>query len=127
MNEKSKLTGGDLANLGDKEEEIKPPSLEEIIFSCDMCEFTTNARYTLRNHKESHHEGRRFYCERCDFSALYKTSLNRHVRRRHLSVPFPCTKCEFSTTTGIRLRKHMKIHHAPKKPETKKVEQGNII
>ena len=99
---------------------------DENIFECDFCEFSTNARYTLRNHKESHHEGRRHYCEKCDFSALYKTSLTRHVRKTHVSDPYSCTECEFSALSSVLLRKHIKSRHATKKSVSIKKDQGNI-
>ena len=89
-----------------------------------MCDFTTNAKYTLRNHKESHHEGKRYYCDKCDFFALYKTSLNRHIKNRHVNVPYPCTKCSFSALNSVRLRKHIRNHHGS--GNEKEIQDGKI-
>ncbi|KAF2354511.1 Zinc finger C2H2-type [Trinorchestia longiramus] len=53
-----------------------------------------------------------FLCDLCDFSTVWKASLRRHLNSKHkLGVSFKCDLCDYSCALNISLKQHLASKH----------------
>ena len=52
-------------------------------YPCDKCNYQATRKDTLKNHKDTVHEGRKYPCGLCDFQATQKQILNTHKTKVH--------------------------------------------
>ena len=92
-------------------------------FACDICEFQTNYRESIVNHKNMHEretnkpeENSKFYkyCDQCGKRFLAKRSLLEHIKTVHLkeSIFAPCDQCHETFNTKLLLRRHKNMVHS---------------
>lgn len=58
-------------------------AVEEAVFQCPECSFSTTKRQALHGHMSCHKQTRAFQCPYCDFCGKTKGFLARHIRARH--------------------------------------------
>jgi hypothetical protein len=78
---------------------------------CDLCEYTTTAASTLRQHYKVKHEGITYSCDQCDYQVKYQASLERHIKAVHEGKTYNCTLCDFKSTTSHHLKIHVEGEH----------------
>ena len=81
-------------------------------FSCTECEFQSKDRATLKDHRETMHEGKTYKCDQCGFEAIHKMSLRRHIRNQHINyVRRYCNLCDFSSRKQEYVTAHKRYVH----------------
>ena len=107
---------------------------------CLLCDYKAKAKNELERHKQTVHEGRKFYCDTCSFSCsdyynlkihdlsihqkkfdyecdqcTYKTvskkRLNEHKRKKHENIIYSCSKCEANFDSDYRFKQHKRNQH----------------
>ena len=87
---------------------------EDQSWKCNFCEFSSDTRSNLRNHRNEEHVGEKAYsCELCRKSFIYSSTLMKHRKLKHDKnnrVSYHCTKqgCEKIFKTKDSHRRHMK-------------------
>ena len=80
--------------------------------SCTECEFQSKDRATLKDHRETMHEGKTYKCDQCGFEAIHKMSLRRHIRNLHINyVRRYCNLCDFSSRKQEIVTAHKRYVH----------------
>ena len=51
--------------------------------NCDQCDFKTNTKFGLRNHRIVHGDKPYFTCDKCDFVYTQKANFDIHVQKKH--------------------------------------------
>ena len=54
--------------------------------SCNHCAYQTAVQSNLKIHKQSIHEGVKYFCDQCEYQAGQKTNLKRHISTKHSLV-----------------------------------------
>lgn len=114
-----------------------PP--EAVTYRCDICDYTTNRKYSMQRHSDVHYDKRRFVCETCgkSFQSLLtlkdhhifihsdqrnfhcdlcsltfknKSSLVRHTRKHSDVRPWAC-HCSAKFKRACHLQRHLRIVH----------------
>ena len=80
-------------------------------YLCDQCDYTSAQYVTLKNHKQSKHEGIRYPCDQCDYKAPRIDSLKKHIRTVHEGIKYPCEQCDYQATMPYILKVHVKTQH----------------
>ena len=85
-------------------------------FKCDICEFASDRRDSLRNHSKTHikRENRKqFNCDKCEKSFFSKSAMKTHMVRFHeIERPYTCDQCVvISFKTKCDLKSHMRVHN----------------
>ena len=57
-------------------------------FQCTLCNFTTNLKRNLNQHKTIHKPSKIYNCILCSFYTNSKSNLNRHTKTKHVSKKF---------------------------------------
>jgi len=78
-------------------------------FCCNICDFKTHSRASLRNHLLTHSDARNFSCEECGASFKSKNGLTSH-KKFHKGRKFPCTVCGTELRSKGSLGRHIKQH-----------------
>ena len=78
-------------------------------FVCEQCGKEFTARSNLSSHQKSHNK-ETLTCDTCDFTSNTKRSMNEHKDRVHSSILYPCDQCVKSFTCQSNLKKHAKTH-----------------
>ena len=105
------ITGflNDVSNI-----QAPPPSAKR--FKCleDGCSFSTNRRFNLRIHQDTH-SGLKHPCDQCPKSFSQLQVLTRHKQSVHSSErKFACDECDFKCARKDLLQKHKLIHRDDK-------------
>ena len=91
-------------------------------YECDMCDYRTNLRSSLSNHKKKKHvlsdealqaNNQTFKCSQCDYTGGTFTQLRKH-QNTHLSPedkPFKCDKCSYTASTKFAVTMHIDLKH----------------
>jgi len=89
----------------------------ELVFSCLLCDFRTDSKFDLNQHKSHKHKKgerkKKHYCPHCDFSSSRVSVLKVHTVKEHKDIPkkFKCDRCDFATNYQTNMEKHMKKFH----------------
>ena len=99
------------------------PDVEKI-YLCDVCDFQTSDKVSLKKHKESKHKTKSSHqrcqdelsCKQCSYIAAHFKDLKRHELQMHCSDEFTadvysCKECDYSTQYQARLKKHVQSVH----------------
>ena len=78
---------------------------------CDECQFETSYTASLKRHRESVHEKRRWNCTQCQFSSTWSDITKMHMKTRHDGFVFICQECNYTTTAQANLNNHSKANH----------------
>ena len=62
---------------------------------CDQCNFTTDSKGNLLQHKMAPHEAVGYHCDQCSYVTSRKDSLKPHKRAIHGAKKFECDVCTF--------------------------------
>jgi len=86
------------------------------LLDCNVCDFKTGNRHTLKQHIKVRHEGGEEYrCkeEGCSFKGPpYKLKI--HTGRHNTENSIKCDKCAYSTSSTENLKSHLLCHEEPK-------------
>ena len=52
-------------------------------FQCKLCDFRSNLKSAISNHKRRNHSDYKFLCDQCGYTTNQSSNFNRHVRRMH--------------------------------------------
>ncbi|KAJ8966178.1 hypothetical protein NQ317_006897 [Molorchus minor] len=100
--------------LLDSSQKCKQKNLET--FKCEMCEFQTKHKASLKNHFICHKdisEVQMFKCNMCEFQTRYRGSLKNHlICHKDISElqMFKCEMCEYQTRHRGSLKSHLLGH-----------------
>ena len=98
----------------------KPPKKKR--FPCDMCDFRTSQKQSLRQHIIAVHEKLRPYnCPwpGCDYNCSRKQNLDKHVMGVHEKLrPYHCPVCDAAFSQKVTLNNHVRGVHERMKPFT---------
>ena len=84
-------------------------------FECDQCDYKTNNKPNLNNHKNIHSDFKWFKCPSCEYETHRRAQLGIHVNSKHLGVlPFECDQCDYKTARKADLSYHMQTHFSLK-------------
>ena len=85
------------------------------LYSCDLCDFTTYYRESLRGHKERIHNPDTFPCEICGNLYTSAQSLRNHIKQVHDSGDLKCHLCDFQAKAKPYLDSHIRsVHNSSK-------------
>ena len=57
----------------------------------------------LTTHRQSKHEGVRYYCDQCDYKATLHIRLTTHKQSKHEGVRYECDHCDYKATQKSNL------------------------
>ena len=77
---------------------------------CQLCEYQTHARTSLRAHIKSVHEGVRYPCDQCNYESTTAGNLNSHIIAKHQDDILRCEDCGFVTRWRQVFYTHRKSH-----------------
>jgi len=84
------------------------------MYPCNQCEYAATNHSTLKQHKESQHEGVRYACDECSYSTSDPSHLAGHKILKHKQQKrYPCDQCDFEAKTLAGLNKHKDYKHEP--------------
>ena len=85
------------------------------IYSCDICDFETYVKSSLRRHFRVAHEKRitkNFACPKCDFVTNSRTRLQNHINGNHTkNILYKCEQCVYATFHSESLKTHINTRH----------------
>ena len=81
---------------------------EGIKYPCkyEQCGKTFGTETSLQRHYKAIHEGTRYFCELCDKSYTLECHLKSHVRSAHEGKRYICETCGQKFTQSVSLKKH---------------------
>ena len=77
---------------------------------CDLCNFESHEKRTVKIHRASIHEGKRIECDECDIPVSIR-GLSEHKQKYHNDMILRCEHCSFVTKTKKKLRYHGENKH----------------
>jgi len=81
------------------------------LYHCELCHIGFATAGSLKQHRESQHEGTSYYCDLCDHSSTTKENLKIHKKCIHNKVKFNCDTCEYSSSSRANLIRHIQDLH----------------
>ena len=96
-----------------------PMSLENHIYKCSTCDFSTKRKNNLRQHiRRNHLTNNPFKCSKCPYTTGCRNTFSRHVKQKHESrKTLECFMCDYVTYDRYSMRLHSHVH-APRNPFT---------
>ena len=91
---------------------------EGLLYTCDVCEFNTQYKTNLDQHKYVH-SAKTFKCVSCQYIASTKRALTRHIQNIHFEKNFHCKQCNFSGGSLPQINNHTRKSHKPKQEKMK--------
>ena len=61
--------------------------------------------------QENEHFEVRFPCDECEYVSNEKGNLKQHKEAQHYGVFHPCAKCEYVATSSSNLKLHLRTNH----------------
>ena len=80
-------------------------------FKCNCCDFKTQQRESLAEHKKREHPSMKKKCDQCDYKPTDQSNLYKHKRAKHERIIYPCKFCEFKSNWKQTVEKHIKSVH----------------
>ena len=84
---------------------------ERVSYSSDICKYKASQMSSIKEHKESIHDGQRYPCDKCDYKATSKSSIIVHVAAIHNVQRYPCDQCDYKATVKQSLKLHVASIH----------------
>ena len=86
-----------------------------------QCQYQSINRSSLREHKESKHEGVKYLCNKCNKQFNARSTLRYHIESNHTEnksggAKYSCKECDKQFKRKDRLREHKEIKHEGTKP-----------
>ena len=81
---------------------------ERVSYSCDICKYIASQISSIKEHKESVHDGQRYPCHKCDYKA---TSKSHDAAPIHNVQRYPCDQCDYKATLKQSLKLHVSSVH----------------
>jgi hypothetical protein len=85
--------------------------IEQEVFKCDKCDFTTTRKVTLKAHKEVKHMGLVRNCDLCGLKCKSIEDLMKHRGVVHKLKTYKCDGCDFTTWSMKEAEKHKMSHN----------------
>ena len=83
----------------------------EVIYSCNLCSYTSGHKPNLKRHLLTHTGERPYACSLCPFRGNQKSHIENHMKRHTGEKPFACSKCDFRTARKATLQYHVSMKH----------------
>ena len=84
--------------------------------ACHWCDFKTSMQSTLTKHNQDMHlESLNFKCDECSLGFAWNYLLVRHKEAKHNVEVFHCQQCKYTSSVKYYLDTHMKKRHEIKK------------
>ena len=104
-----RITCGDcFFNKGDHQ--CQENYIEEKIYNCNQCDYTTYQKGYLGRHKKIHAGEKPYKCNQCNYASHHKWGLDSHVKTHNQKI-FKCKNCSFSCQWLHNLFLHNKREH----------------
>ena len=87
---------------------------EGLIYTCDICEFRTQYKTNLDQHKYVH-SAKTINCANCGYIGSTKRAMTRHIQNVHSEKIFQCEKCSFRGGSLPQINNHKRKSHNPEK------------
>ena len=84
------------------------------LIGCELCDYKSVDRGSMKKHTEGIHEGRRMYCDLCEFSSKGRGGLRIHKLSIHQNKFHQCGECSYVSATTRNLRRHKEVKHEGK-------------
>ena len=84
---------------------------EGLIYACDSCEFKSEYKSNLDQHKINVHGSKNFNCTECKYIASTKRAMTRHMQNVHSEKTFQCEKCSFRGGSLAQINNHKRRSH----------------
>ena len=83
-------------------------------YECSICDRRFSTKGSLKRHKATHSDERKFKCDICPDKRYFKTKdqLRNHMKF-HYKPKFTCLHCNKKCHTQSNLDNHMKYHFEP--------------
>ena len=98
-----------------KEELKKRENLEVVVqsevFKCDLCDFKSTRKVTIKAHKDVAHVGLLHKCDFCGKVCRGEEALKEHLDVVHKHPTFECTNCDFQTRCRKEGERHVMTHN----------------
>ena len=83
-------------------------------YKCILCDYTTNKRCSMINHRTTHFPEKPVACSLCNFRCKRQDLLEKHMRVHTKEKRFQCKLCDFATTHEGNLKNHKNLVHSSK-------------
>ena len=86
----------------------------DLIYSCEHCQYKSNKYGNIKKHTETVHEGFRIDCGHCEKKFIQHSDLNRHLETSHavqIEKKMICKDCDFTTLYRQIMTRHNKTDH----------------
>ena len=81
---------------------------------CNLCDFASSWKGSVRNHLKSHMGEKSNKCYLCDFASSRASNLRRHLKTHSGEKPNKCNLCDYASSQTGDLKKHLKTHSGEK-------------
>eukprot|EP00058_Branchiostoma_floridae_P022202 XP_002607692.1 hypothetical protein BRAFLDRAFT_123267 [Branchiostoma floridae] len=98
-------------NTNDDLTSVKTKSLQGAMYTCDLCDYTSAYKVTMRYHKQIHTGERPFMCGTCGYRTTRKALLAKHMRIHTGEKPFACEQCDYRANQKAHLDRHVRSKH----------------
>ena len=92
-------------------EETIEVDLEQEVFKCEQCDFTSTRKVTLKAHKEVKHKGLMRTCDICGAKCKSIEDVMQHRELVHKLSIYKCSVCDFTSRSKSEGEEHMKTHN----------------
>jgi len=88
-------------------------SLEATLFECEMCNYSTRIKSTLKQHIYNVHTEKTLKCDQCNYKTALQTRLKQHTKKVHGSPTVFCSfdGCQRKFVQKCDLTEHIKRTH----------------
>lgn len=95
---------------------LKPNTDADNLLQCPHCDYSTNRRFLLSRHLNTHSVNLPHKCSICDKAFKTNAALINHTNVHMGRKPYKCRDCESSFTTAGELTRHTRYKHTGEKP-----------
>ncbi|XP_078663801.1 uncharacterized protein LOC144906944 [Branchiostoma floridae x Branchiostoma belcheri] len=89
----------------------KTKSLKRPLYTCNLCEYTSAYKVTMKYHKMVHMGEKPYMCGTCGYRATRKPLLVKHMRIHTGDRPYACDLCDYRAIQKVHLNRHVKKKH----------------
>ena len=84
---------------------------DQPVFSCNICDFTTDRKHRYEMHMKKHLGIRDITCHICGKTFVTRNSLANHMQRVHSGKTYGCQFCDYTTGNIQHYREHVRVMH----------------
>lgn len=76
-------------------------------FKCDLCSKCFRQKEHLKNHRMTHTKEKLFFCNECKYSCAVRSKMDQHNLIHKGIKPYVCTKCDYRCRTPFVMKNHI--------------------